>query len=304
MDRLSDTDMFLAIVEGGSFSAAARQLGRTPSSISKQMARMEDRLGARLVQRTTRKLNLTSEGRIFYERCRVIMTELREAEAAVAAAEERPRGVLRVTAPVPFGRYQMQSIIPDFLDRYPEVELDLTLSDAIADLISEGLDLGIRIGGLADESLVVRKLAENRRILCASPAYLAARGTPSSPDDLKHHNCLNYTNNLQLNDWPFETGQGVIASRFDGNFRANSGELLFELALAGLGIIRASEFMAGPAIQRGDLVQLLPEFGLGDSPDIVAVYPHRRHLSAKVRAFVDFMVERFHPVPPWRCSLS
>ncbi len=299
MDRVAAAELFVRVVESGSFSAAARELGRTPSAVSKAVAAFEDRLGVRLLQRTTRRLHLTDEGRAFHARCRAALTELEDAERAVSDSAQTPRGVLKVTAPMAFCHYQLAAMLPQFLERHPEIRLDLHVDDRLVDLVAEGIDIAIRIGGVADEGLIRRRLADNHRLLCASPAYLEAHGTPLRPGDLTGHNCLVFSTNDAFNDWPFVMPEGAVEHRFNGNVAVNNGETLMALALEGAGIARLSAFMAGPAIRAGDLVSVLEPFVNDTSPAIYVLYPHRRHLSAKVRAFVDALVARFQPVPPW-----
>jgi len=299
MDRVAAAELFVRVVDAGSFSEAARQLQRTPSAVSKAVAAFEDHLGVRLLQRTTRKLSLTGEGRQFYERCRAAIGELEEAERAVRDSADAPRGLLRVTAPVTFCHYQLAGLLPDFLARYPGIRLDLDVTDRLVDLVEEGIDVGIRLGGSADDGLIRRRLADNHRLLCASPAYLARHGTPERPEDLAGHNCLAFSAHDTLNDWPFMVPEGRVLRRFDGNVLANNGETLLALALQGVGIARLSAFMAAGAIGDGRLVEVLPNFVRDTSPTIYVLYPSRRHLSAKVRAFVDTLVTAFQPTPPW-----
>ncbi len=300
MDRVAAAELFVEVVDAGGFSAAARRLGRTPSAVSKAVAAFEGRLGVRLLQRTTRRLSLTAEGQEFYERSRVALAELEAAQRAVADSAKTLRGRLRVSVPIHFCHYQLVQMLPDFAARHPEIQIDLDVTDRAVDLVAEGIDVAVRIGSTSDDlSLVRRRLAPNHRVLCASPAYLERRGRPQTPAELRFHDCLGFTGNEGLNRWPFATPEGTVEHRVEGSLLANNGQTLMTLALAGLGIARLSAFMTEPAIRRGELVALFRDEAREASPDIFILYPHRRHLSAKVRAFIDALVAHFQPVPPW-----
>jgi DNA-binding transcriptional LysR family regulator len=291
--------LFVRTVQEGSFSAAARTLDLSPSAVSKQISRLEDRLGVRLLNRTTRHISLTDEGRAFYERALRVVAEIGETEEWIAAHQGTVRGVLRVAATVPFAKYHVLPLLPEFLERYPELEVSAELSDRHVDLVEEGVDVGIRFTEqLSDPSLVARKLAVNRRVICAAPSYLERHGIPQSPEDLLHHNCLRLYTVSTFNDWELDGPDGTRVVRVKGNFETNSADALFHAALTGLGIARLSTFIVGPALKAGTLVQVLPEY-VHERASILAVYPHRRHLSPKVRAFIDFLLEKFTPVPPW-----
>jgi DNA-binding transcriptional LysR family regulator len=302
MDRSSDMAVFVTAIESGGFSAAARQLGQTPSAVSKHVARLEDRLGARLINRTTRRLSLTAEGEAYFGRARRILADIEDAEQAISQSSGTPQGELRVNTSVAFGQSQLVPLLPAFLDRYPQLRIKLTLNDRIVDLVEEGDDVAIRIADLADSNLIGRKLADSRRILCASPDYIARHGRPAVPADLARHRCLvpNYAS--ALSNLEFEGPDGIERIHVSGAFESNNADSLYRLALAGLGIVRFAEFMVGADVRAGRLVPLLQEFDRGRSPPIMAVYPHKKHLSPRVRAFVDFLVEKFTPVPPWHCT--
>lgn len=291
---------FARVVEAGSFTAAAERLGLSKSAISKQIARLESHLGAQLLHRTTRRLSPTEVGTALYERCARIAEEVEAAEEIASRLHAAPRGLLRVNAPVTFGHQHLGPLVAEFLARYPEVRLELTLNDRFVDMVEEGFDVAVRIATLADSSLIARRLAPGRRVLCAAPSYLARRGTPTVPSDLARHDCLIYTLGSSQNEWRFRPRSGGPAEtvRVDGPLHGNNGELLLAAAVAGLGIIMTPTFIAGPEISAGRLVQLLPNYDDGFG-GIYAVYPPGRHLSPKVRAFVDFLVERFGPEPPW-----
>jgi len=300
MDRAAEMQMFVRAVDKGSFSAAARDLDLTPSAVSKQIRRLEDRLGVRLFNRTTRRVSLTEAGHAYHERCARILQEIEEAEDAVTALNENPRGTLRVAATVAFGRVEVLPRINDFLARYPQLNVEFELTDRHVDLIEEGIDVAIQWREqMEDPSLIARRLCVNRRIICAAPAYIERHGKPSTPEELLEHNCLTLYEVSQFNDWAFEDEErGYRVLHVNGNFHANTADALYEAALAGAGLARLSTWLVMPAIRAGRLVPVLPQYPHESSAYFV-LYPHRRHLSQKVRAFVDFLVEEFTPVPPW-----
>jgi molybdate transport repressor ModE-like protein len=290
--------VFVRIAETGSFSAAARDLGLSKSAASKKLAALEDRLGARLVNRTTRRLSLTEAGLDFLERAQRILAELEEAERAAGRLTDEPRGMLKVNAPMSFGIQHVAPALADFMVRYPDLSVTLDLDDRRVSLVDEGYDVAVRIADLPDSSLVARKLAPARRVVCASPAYWADRGVPAHPRELAGHNCLIYTYLPAQNDWRFRGPGGAVTVRVAGNLKANNGDVLREAALAGLGVCLVPTFLVGGDLRAGRLQTVLDDFA-DDSLAIYAVYPHRRHLSAKVRAFVDFLAGRFGPRPYW-----
>lgn len=299
MDKQGDMAVFAAAVDRGGFSAAARALRLTPSAVSKKIARLEDRLGARLLNRTTRQISLTEEGDRYYERARRILSDIEEAELEVASLQAAPRGRLRVNSVIHFGLHHLMPLIPEFLARYPQVEVELTLEDRIIEIVDEGVDVAIRAGFLEDSSLVARRLGGNWRVVVAAPAYLAAQGAPAIPADLAHHNCLRYSLAPALNHWEFAmTDGGTQMIEVQGNFAANTGEALREAAIAGVGIARLTTYSVGEAIQAGALVNILTDH-TQDGGSVYAIYPHRRHLSSKVRVFVDYLAEQIGPSAPW-----
>ncbi len=298
MDPLTGMALFIKVVESKSFTEAAEDLGLSPSAVSKQISRLEDRLGAQLLNRTTRRLGLTEAGAAFYERSAHIMTEVEEAEALVSTLRKAPRGLLRVAVPLVLGEMHIASAAAPFLERYPETQLELVFMDRSPDLIEEGLDVAIRIDQLPDSSLVARRLAPNRRMLCGSPEYFKSRGVPKTPEDLAHHNCLTYTLHHPSREWFFKTPAGRKAFEVHGNFRSNHAEALRQAALSGLGLAMLPTFLAGHDLSIGALRPVLSDYVSSDTA-IYAVYPQHRHLSPKVRAFVDFMTERFGPRPSW-----
>lgn len=299
MDRLGTMEAFLRVAETKSFSEAARRLRTSKSLVSRQVAELEGNLGVRLFHRTTRSLTLTEEGRGYVEQVARILAEIEEANLSVSATRAAPRGRLRVSAPMSFGILHLAPAIPLFLARCPEVELDLNLNDRYVDLIDEGLDLSIRVGRLAESSLVARKLADNRMVLCASPDYLARHGTPQSPADLAQHRCLCYSSNATQPEWRLQHRDGTLWSvPIKAHLHVNNGDVLRSAALAHTGIAFLPNFIVGRDLQVSGLVSLLEPYIPADA-GIYAVYPHSRHLSPKVRTFIDFLVAHFGPRPYW-----
>lgn len=298
MDRLTALEVFLQIAATGSFTEAARRLNTSKSSVSKQIAELEQRLGVRLLNRTTRRLSLTEAGLLLQERAGQIVGEFEELEHALSSAQLKPSGLLRVNAPVSFGILHVAPTIPPFLEQHPEMEIDLTLNDRFVDLVNEGFDLAIRIGELSDSSLMARSLAAVRLIACASPGYLAKHGTPATPRDLARHNCLFYSYQPYQQEWRFTDAAGLVHRvQVRGNLRANNGDALLTAAKQGLGVVLSPDFMAAPALASGELVALLPDC-LSRRLSVQAVYPFTRHVPAKVRAFIDHLVATFER-PSW-----
>lgn len=303
MDRLDDMLAFVKVVEQRGFGAAAIRLGVSKSVISRRVAALEDRLGARLLHRTTRQISLTEVGQAFYERCERLLADLAEAEQAVADLHGSLRGTLRISAPMSFGRLHLGAAIPAFLTRHPELTLDIDLNDRFVDLVEERYDLAVRIGRLRDSSLIARKLAPNRLVACASPDYLARHGEPLLPDDLTQHNCLIYAHTPLAEQWQFQVHGHWQSARVNGTLRVNNGDMLCAAAVAGLGIAMLPTFIAGAALQEQTLKAVLLPYTVSDSA-VYALYPHSRHLSPKVRAFVDFLAGRFAPEPYWDHALG
>ncbi|NJD34100.1 MAG: LysR family transcriptional regulator [Betaproteobacteria bacterium] len=303
MNRATQMAAFVRAVETGGFSAAARDMGLTPSALSKLVTRLEDRLGARLLHRTTRRLQLTAEGEAFYARVRPILVAMDEAEAEVTQAGASPRGLLRLHCGSAFGMHQLAPAIPRFQERYPEIEMDITVSDQPLASMEEGVDIAIRIGPLDESSMVARRICNLQRVICASPAYLARRGTPRTPDDLQQHNCLWITSLPALRRWPFDTDDGIRVVNVGGNVAANNAETVLQLAVAGVGITRLTDVIVGEALRRGELVPILTDWHHVEPVPLFATYPSGRNLSPKVRAMVDFLVEEFGSAP-WRQGRS
>lgn len=298
MDKLSGMSVFASVVEARSFTGAARQLGMSKAAVSKQVSKLEERLGARLLNRTTRRLSLTEVGAAFYERAANIVAEAREAELAVSRLHAAPRGTLRLDAPVAFGVRHLAPLLPEFMRRYPELKVDITLNDRFVDLVEEGHDLAVRIAHLPDSSLIARKLADSRRVVCASPDYWARNGRPSKPADLATHNCFEYSYLATRGEWRFRGPEGPVSVRVQGTLSANNGDFSRVAAVGGLGVTLVPVFMACDDLRAGRLEPALEDFEM-EPQGVHAVYPHSRHLSAKVRAFVDYLVESFGPTPPW-----
>jgi DNA-binding transcriptional LysR family regulator len=299
MDRFAALEAFVRVAESGSFSKAAARLKSSKSAISRQVSALEAELGARLLHRTTRALTLTEVGRGYFEQATRILSDLAEANASVGQLQAAPRGRLRVSAPMSFGFLHLAPAVPDFLERYPEVELEMVMNDRFVDLIDEGFDMAVRIGKLVDSSLIARRLAPARIAVCGAPAYLEKRGVPTSPDQLKAHECLCYSNVGMAQEWRFLRPDGRLwPVEVRGRLHANNGDALRAAALRGFGLAVLPGFLVGSDVQSGALVSVLEEFLPRDSA-VHAVYPHARHLSPKVRAFVDFLAERFGPVPYW-----
>jgi DNA-binding transcriptional LysR family regulator len=292
MDRFTAVATFVKVVERGSFARAAERLGLSTSAVSRQIADLEQHLDVRLLNRTTRRLSLTEAGQAYHERCVQLLADLDEAEASVRAATIVPKGTLRLTCGVTFGERYLAPAIVEFAALNPQLSFDLDLSDRVVDLVDEGFDLAVRIGALGQQALVARRIGWTQLVCSAAPGYLERRGAPQSPDDLSAHDCLAYTYVATPNAWSFELPDGERRSvRVPVRHRANNGRMLVALAVAGLGITMEPDFIVAPEIRSGALVRVLPRFP-GPSAPIAAVYPSRRHLSAKVRAFVDFLATR------------
>ena len=297
-DALQEMAVFTKVVAAGSLSAAARELGSSPALISRRLAALESRLGVRLVNRTTRTLNLTVEGSRYYEACTRVLADIQEADAEVAAGRVEPRGALKVALPASFGHQHVAPLVPRFAERYPKVQLALSLSDRSVNVMDEGFDIAVCIADLRDSSLAARRLAPNRRIVCASPAYLAAHGTPRTPEDLAQHNCL-VVSDFTAN-WEYKTRDGRSTSvRVQGRYACDNWEVLRQWALAGLGIALKSTWDVYRQLEDGSLVAILPDYVFHSEVAIYAVYPHRRFLPAKTRVFIEFLAESFGPDPYW-----
>lgn len=299
MENLTDIAVFVRVVESGSFTRTADQLALSRAVISKYVSRLEKRLGARLLNRTTRRLSLTEAGAALYARSRDALREIEEAELEIDRLQGEPRGTLKVNAPMSFGILHVAPAVPEFLARHAAVTVDLRMDDRIVDLIEEGFDVAIRIAELQDSTLIARKLAPCRQVVCASTEYLRRHPLPQTPEDLTEHNCIIYTYARSPNIWRFRSANGEdISVPVRGNLRVNNGLAEREAALQGLGIIITPTFYVGDAIRDGRLQVVLNEYAVPEL-SVYAVYPERKYLQPKVRMFVDFLAQRFGPEPYW-----
>ena len=292
MDRFEAMQAFARTAELGSLSAAARAIDTSPASVSRLIAGLEDRLGARLIERTTRRLTLTESGRLYLERCRRILDELGEAEQAVAGLAGAPAGELRVSGPTLFGRHYLAAALPGFLARHPGVSLSLDLADRFVNLVEEGVDVAVRIGEPKDSSLIARRLGSFRRVVVAAPDYLLRDGEPARPEELAGRQCLRFTMLADAQEWRFARGPEQVSVKVGGRLRANNADAAIAAALNGGGITLASSWQVREHVRAGRLRLLLADWR---TPEIViqALYPSARHLSPKVRAFVDYLAERW-----------
>lgn len=301
MDSVAGMRIFSRVVEAGSFSAAGRLLGLAPSSVSRQIGELEAMLGVRLFHRTTRKLSLTEAGETYYERSRDIVRAVDEANLAVTEARAGPSGILRVNVPASVARLHIASAVAAFLGQYPAVKVVMSVTDRMVDIVGEGLDVAIRIGQLEDSSLIARKVGEGRRLVCASPAYLKRAGRPDHPSELTDHACLTFRRHPGSNLWRFRNGDERIEVRATGPFFADDGDTVVAAASAGLGLILVPEWLVGPEISGGRLVEVLS--GYDTDPAISplhALYAPGPYIPPKVRAFVDFLAGRFAHNYTWR----
>lgn len=294
--------VFHAVVKHASYAKAARELGLTPSGISRVITRMEERLGVRLIQRTTRRLSLTEGGSLFHARTLQVIADLSEAEAELQQTVVRPKGKLRVTAPVVFGQVHLNPLIGKLVSRHPELSVEMHLMDRFVDLVEEGMDLAIRAGTLPDSRLIARKLCTNRRIVVASPDYLKQHGTPQHPDQLTDHECLLFTGFLRPREWRLHGPSGPLTVSVNGRVASNNIDLLATAAKQGVGMTFGATLLVAPALLSGELVRVLPEYEF-EATSIYAVFPSVRQLSSKVRAMVDFLCDELCDPPPWDQSL-
>ena len=291
--------MFVRVVDAGSFTRAAEQLRISRPVVSKYVSRLENRLGVRLLNRTTRRLSLTEAGRIFHQRSQRGLQDIEQAEAEVSRLQENPRGVLRLNTPMSFGILHIAPLLPEFQARYPDVSIDMNLDDRQVDVIEEGFDVSVRIAELPDSSLVARRLAPCRHVVVAAPSYLERHGTPRTPEDLRDHNIITFSYQASMADWHFVApDKRPVSVAVSGALQVNNSLALREALLAGAGIMRTPTFVVGRDIQAGRLVPLLGNYQALEI-SIYLVYPQRRHLSPKVRAFVDFMAEKIAATPYW-----
>jgi DNA-binding transcriptional LysR family regulator len=299
MDRLTSMSVFVKVVAHHNFAVAARELGLSRAGVSKHVLALEQSLGARLLNRNTRRLSLTEIGAVVYDRYVRILEEIDEVERNAGALQTRPRGTLRIAAPVSFGIPHLAPAIVDYMAQYPDVAVDMVLNDRTIDLIEEGFDVAVRIGHLPDSVLIARRIAPIRFALCAAPAYLRSHGEPHRPADLAQHNCLEFSYRQTGSEWHFTGPDGVEESvRVSGRLKVNIPQVLHMAALNGDGVEFDPTFIVGPDIAAGRLVELMPDYKPIET-DLSVVYPPGRQLSAKVRSFVDFLATRFAGAPEW-----
>jgi len=299
MDRMRALEVFVEVVRRNGFARAADALDTSPANVTRIVADLEEHLGTRLLNRSSRKMSLTASGDDLYQRAKTIVEDMAEIEAIASSAMLVPRGVLRINAPLTFGVLHLAPLWPAFMARYPELELEVALSDRVVDIVDEGYDLAIRISRGGASTHAARRLATSHNICCAAPAYLARHGTPQVPDDLRAHACIGYSYAASADEWRFADAQGrahPVTVRCA--LHANNGDTARAAALAGAGIIWQPSFLIGADLRAGRLVPLLPGFTLPDI-DVLAVYPSRRQLPAKVRVMIDFLAEAFAGTPPW-----
>lgn len=304
-----EMDAFVRAAMRQSFSLAARELSVTPSAVSKLVSRLENRLGVRLFNRTTRRLHLTPEGEMFLKRSRRILADIEEAESEILMVASKPRGLLRMHSTVAFAHYQLSASLRDFGARYPDIEVNLSVSDSMVDLISEGGDLAVRTGQLPDSTLIAKSIGSFEHVICASPEYLRHYGTPSRPQDLLEYNCLAFSGARDGRRWRFADPARTEAGGSDavhevevkGRFSVNNADMLLQWAINGAGIVRLPDLMAGPAVRSGDLVALLTDFQIRENRPVWAVCPQGRQRSPRVQAMINFLVERYGD-SPWKMS--
>lgn len=304
MDRLQAMRVFTTVVDTGSFARAAEQLHLSATATSRHVADLEKHLGAQLLQRSTRRLHLTEIGTNYYDRCRSILADVEEAEAQAATSESQPRGMLRISLPTSFGLQYIAPAIPEFCKRYPDLQLELSFSDRIVDLVEDGIDMAVRITGDLKTNLVARKLAEVQLICCASPAYLEQYGTPRHPDDLRHHNCFTYSYSASINTWKFQRDGREYQVQVKGRLGTNSGEMSRLAAVHSLGIDMLPTFMVCDELQSGKLVPILQDYPMPPI-NVYAVYLPGARRAARIKAMVEHLWETLgEGNPPWQqCTM-
>ncbi len=299
MDKLTSMLVFTKVAKAGSFASAAKELGLSRAMATKHVMQLENSLGIRLLNRTTRNLSLTEVGMVYLERCLQILDEMEEMEIAVTRLQTEPRGILKVSATPFFGAYHLAPAIAAYTEVYPDVNVELVLQASYVDLIEEGFDLAIHLDELRDSSLIARKLGSSQRVVCGSPQYFKKRGIPKTPEDLRKYNCLINSSLPPRDQWVFSVSSGeTTVVKVSGTMQANVADALRMAALSGLGLVLLPTYMVGQDIRKNRLQAVLTDY-VPAPLEIHAVYPHRKHLSAKVRTFVDFLHERFHPKPYW-----
>ncbi len=301
MTPITDLEIFARVAAAGNMSAAGREMGLSPAVVSKRLSHMEDRLGARLFQRTTRQLKLTEMGEGFYTRVVQILKDIDEAEAYVSQLSEKVGGVLRITAPIGFARMHIGPFLPEFMKRYKDLSVEVLLRDDIVDIVGESIDLAIRVAELDDSSLVARKLAPCRRVICASPDYIQRYGAPKTLAELSDHSCLSL--GFQ-HVWRLIGPEGPVAIKVAPKLRSSSDEVVHEAQLAGLGIAVRSTWAVGDELRSGRLKIVLPEYHETAGVAVYAVYPCRQYVPPKLKLFVDFLAQQYSPTPYWDRGLE
>ena len=297
MDKVQEMTSFVAVVDAGSFVAAADATGQSKAAVSRHVGDLERRMGTRLLQRTTRSLSLTPEGQAFYARCKELLAAIDEAESELLSSRSEPTGLIRINAALTFGVLQLAPLWGRFCEENPKIALDITLTDRVVDLVEEGYDLAVRISSMPSSTLVSRKLASSRLRLCASKAYLQKHGAPRRPSDLSTHRVISYTYLATQDEWHFTGPNGAESTRITAHIHTNSGDTCRQAALDGQGIVLQPDFLVGDDLKRGALTELMPEYR-GIEFGIYAVYPSRKYLPLKIRRLVDFLAESFRE-PPW-----
>jgi DNA-binding transcriptional LysR family regulator len=298
VDRLNLIASFVSVAEHLSFIAAANVIGTSPSTVSRKVSRLEDALGVRLFERTTRRVALTEAGRLYHAQCVQIFNHLADADAMIASLNAEPTGLLRVSFPVAFGRLKLSEIISEFLDAYPKVSVEANYTDRFVDLIEESYDAVVRIGSLPDSTLVARKISANRRLVVASPAYLERHGTPLEPADLASHHCLRFSHySASGSVWRFRSGNRTEEVKVSGEFRSDNSEVIYETASRGRGFGLVASYLCHESVEKGDLVTLLPDWTSIPEAGVYIAYASGKHMAPKVRVFSDFLVQRLKHVP-------
>ena len=299
MDRLRALEVFVEVVRRDGFARAAEALDTSPANVTRYISDLEAHLQTRLLNRSSRKMSLTSSGEALFERAKSILDDVAEAEAIVSSATMQPHGVLRINAPLSFGVLHLAPLWAKFMQQYPDVQLDVALIDRVVDIVEEGYDMAIRISRAGSTSNVARKLASSHNFLCASPDYVKQYGMPATPAELQQHRCVGYSYSATADEWQLLDDAGKpLSVKVNCIMHTNNGDTARAAALGGLGVIWQPSFLIGADLREGRLVRVLPDYHLPDI-DVLAVYPSRRHLSAKVRVMIDFLVEQFKGSPPW-----
>ena len=299
MHDVNDMAVFVRVAELGSLSGAGHDLRLSPAVVSNRIAKLEERLGVRLLNRTTRKVQMTEEGQVYFDHCVHILQQIEEVESTLSEKKQAPKGILKVTMPTSFGKMHVSTLIPEFMERYPDVEVRLQLTERMVSLVEEGMDIGIRVGKLDNSSMIARTLAPDTRYICGSPDYLKKHGIPKTPSDLAYHNCLllRFPGSRQFK-WTLLENDEPVQYSVAGNMDSNNSEVLLQWALAGQGLVMKSTWETSEHLKSGALVPVLQDY-MPQELSVSAIYPHSRYLPPKVRVFIDFLAEKFGPRPYW-----